>query len=187
MTFPLTFKVSIGSANIFGNRFIKSNKSIFIITKILYFFDQFIRQFFRNDKESSFRLRFFSRSYLFLFSLPPLSLSYLQAFALIAFSFILYYIPSVILISIFSLCLTRFLPHAFPFSPIFLSFVRSLSLSLSVLLSFFFILETIQIPSVMLELQKPGQSAATSEAPGIAARYDSANTITTRPLHESNS
>ena len=48
------------------------------------------------------------------------------------------------------------------------------------------ILETILIPSVMLELQKPGQSATTSEAPGIAARYDSANTITTRPLHESN-
>lgn len=50
-----------------------------------------------------------------------------------------------------------------------------------------FVLETIQIPSVMLELQKPGQSAATSEAPGIAARYDSANTTTTKPLHESNS
>lgn len=32
----------------------------------------------------------------------------------------------------------------------------------------------------MLELQKPGQSATTSEAPGIAARYDSANTTTTK-------
>lgn len=78
-------------------------------------------------------------------------------------------------------------PLALPFSPAFLSYSHSLSLSLSVLLSFFFILETIQIPSIMLELQKPGQSAATSEAPGIAARYDSANTTTTRPLHESNS
>ena len=50
------------------------------------------------------------------------------------------------------------------------------------LISFFYLnfLETIQIPSVMLELQKPGQSATTSEAPGIAARYDSANTTTTK-------
>lgn len=82
----------------------------------------------------------------------------------------------------------HFLPHTLPPSrspslsrlPLFLSF----PLSLSVLIVF--VLETIQIPSVMLELQKPGQSAATSEAPGIAARY-SANTTTTKPLHESNS
>lgn len=70
--------------------------------------------------------------------------------------------------------LSFLLPFALPFS------FRSL-------IVFFFILETIQIPSIMLELQKPGQPAATSEAPGIAARYDSANTTTTRPLHESNS
>lgn len=84
-----------------------------------------------------------------------------------------------------------FLSHAFS---LMLSLsLPSFSLSLALFPFFFpfsyrfFILETIQIPSVMLELQKPGQSAATSEAPGIAARYDSANTITTRPLHESNS
>lgn len=71
--------------------------------------------------------------------------------------------------------LALLLPFALPFS------FRSL------IVFFFFNLETIQIPSIMLELQKPGQSAATSEAPGIAARYVSANTTTTRPLHESNS
>lgn len=74
-------------------------------------------------------------------------------------------------------------PHLFllPFSPFFALFpfpFRSFII---------FVLETIQIPSVMLELQKPGQSATTSEAPGIATRYDSANTTITRPLHESNS
>lgn len=83
----------------------------------------------------------------------------------------------------FTSSLTRSLPLALPLSPVFLSFSLSLFPFPFLIV---FVLETIQIPSVMLELQKPGQSAATSEAPGIAARY-SANTTTTKPLHESNS
>lgn len=128
----------------------------------------------KQDKVNlTFAISSFLSSFLFL----------LHAFSLIAFSFTPfcnpYHTDSFPLLAHSSASrspilsrLSLFLPFALPFPFLFL---------------IVFILETIQIPSVMLELQKPGQSAATSEAPGIAARYDSANTTTTRPLHESNS
>lgn len=119
--------------------------------------------------------------------LPPLSFSYMHFFSrcilIHPFLHTTPIIPTHFLPRTLSR-LSHFRSRSLPFS---LTPIRSPFLFPFSYRFFFFILETIQIPSIMLELQKPGQSAATSEAPGMAARYVSANTTTTRPLHESNS
>lgn len=138
---------------------------------------------FRNDKVNHSRPFHLTLLHPFF---STLFLSFLHAFSHVALSFtlsciqLLSFRPYSHPRTLFRLSHSRFLP------PFFLTPIRSPFL-FPFSYRFFFILGTIQIPSIMLELQKPGQSAATSEAPGIAARYDSANTTTTRPLHESNS